>query len=59
MSAIQWEYDLVERPFCEQLRGMGWQWIEGDTQVIAHDLLQAIARVNRTCGKKRCGYVVD
>ena len=33
MSAIQWEYDLVERPFCEQLRGMGWQWIEGDTQV--------------------------
>ena len=33
MSAIQWEYDLVERPLCEQLRGMGWQWIEGDTQV--------------------------
>jgi hypothetical protein len=33
MSAIQWEYDLVERPFCEQLAGMGWQWIEGDTQV--------------------------
>lgn len=33
MSAIQWEYDLVERPFCEQLKGMGWQWIEGDTQV--------------------------
>lgn len=33
MSKIQWEYDLVERPFCEQLAGMGWQWIEGDTQV--------------------------
>lgn len=33
MSAIQWEYDLVERPFCEQLVGMGWQWIKGDTQV--------------------------
>jgi type I restriction enzyme R subunit len=33
MSKIQWEYDLVERPFCEQLRGMGWQWIEGDTDV--------------------------
>jgi type I restriction enzyme, R subunit len=30
MSKIQWEYDLVERPFCEQLRAMGWQWVEGD-----------------------------
>jgi type I restriction enzyme, R subunit len=27
---IQWEYDLVERPFCEQLKAMGWEWIEGD-----------------------------
>jgi hypothetical protein len=30
MSKVQWEYDLVERPFCEQLKAMGWQWIEGD-----------------------------
>ena len=30
-----------------------------DRKVVAHDLLQAIARVNRTCGRKRCGYVVD
>ena len=30
---IQWEYNLVERPFCEQLKLMGWQWIEGDTDV--------------------------
>jgi type I restriction enzyme R subunit len=30
MSTIQWEYDLVERPFCEQLHLMGWEWIEGD-----------------------------
>jgi type I restriction enzyme, R subunit len=30
---IEWEYDLVEKPFCEQLRGMGWQWLEGDTDV--------------------------
>jgi type I restriction enzyme R subunit len=30
---IQWEYDLVERPFCEQLRVMGWQWLEGDVDV--------------------------
>ena len=27
---IQWEYDLVERPFCKQLQAMGWEWIEGD-----------------------------
>lgn len=27
---IQWEYDLVERPFCQQLEKMGWRWIEGD-----------------------------
>lgn len=30
-----------------------------DRKLIAHDLLQAIARVNRTCGPKKCGYVVD
>jgi len=30
-----------------------------DRKVIAHDLLQAIARVNRTYGQKKCGYVVD
>ena len=33
MSKVQWEYDLVERPFCEQLRAMGWQWIEGGKDV--------------------------
>ncbi len=32
MSKIQWEYDLVEHPFCEQLQKMGWQWIEGDKE---------------------------
>jgi type I restriction enzyme R subunit len=30
---IQWEYDLAERPFCAQLKAMGWQWLEGDTDV--------------------------
>lgn len=30
MSKIEWEYDLVEKPFCEQLARMGWQWIEAD-----------------------------
>jgi type I restriction enzyme R subunit len=33
MSKIQWEYDLVKRPFCVQLKAMGWQWIEGDTDL--------------------------
>lgn len=30
-----------------------------DRKIVAHDLLQAIARVNRTSGTKTCGYVVD
>ena len=30
-----------------------------DRNIVAHDLLQAIARVNRTSGSKKCGYVVD
>jgi type I restriction enzyme R subunit len=33
MSKIQWEYNLVERPFCEQLQKMGWSWISGDVDV--------------------------
>jgi len=24
----QWEYDLVENPFCEQIKGMGWEWVD-------------------------------
>ena len=30
-----------------------------DRRLVAHDLLQAVARVNRTATGKRCGYVVD
>ena len=30
-----------------------------DRKIEAHDLLQAVARVNRTFGLKKCGYVVD
>ena len=33
MNRIQWETDIVEKPFCRQLQAMGWQWIEGDTDV--------------------------
>ncbi|MCY2995478.1 MAG: M48 family metallopeptidase [Planctomycetota bacterium] len=33
MARIQWEYELVERPFCRQLHTMGWQWLEGDVDV--------------------------
>ena len=30
-----------------------------DRKIVAHDLLQAVARVNRTFGQKKYGYVVD
>jgi type I restriction enzyme R subunit len=30
-----------------------------DKKLIEHNLLQAIARVNRTYSKKSCGYVID
>jgi type I restriction enzyme, R subunit len=33
MSKIEWEYELVEKQFCQQLKVMGWQWLEGDTDV--------------------------
>ena len=38
---IEWEYDLCEKPFCEQLKLMGWEWIEGDT-----DLPESTERVS-------------
>ncbi len=65
MSNIQWEYDLVERPFCEQLQTMGWAWIEGDLdvpelterssfrEVILKDRLSAaLAKINLRDGKQ-------
>jgi type I restriction enzyme R subunit len=30
---IEWESLLVERPFCQQLQAMGWEWLEGDKDV--------------------------
>jgi len=33
MSTLQWEYNLAERPFCEQLRATGWSWLPGDVGV--------------------------
>ena len=47
MSKIQWEYDLVERPFREQIKVMGWQWFEGDTDVpgfTEHDKFREVPR---------------
>ena len=59
MSKIQWEYDLVERPFCRQLEQMDWEWIEGDLDapeptgrksfrevILADRLSAALARIN-------------
>src|SRR5881628_1904520 len=64
MSKTQWEYDLVERPFCEQLQTMGWQWIEGDKDVpdfteranfrevlLKGRLAAALIKLNRRDGK--------
>lgn len=46
---IQWEYDLVEKPFCQQLEAMGWQWLEGDTDVPElTDLLSGRIRVPKS-----------
>jgi len=33
MAKVEWEYDLVEKPFCEQLKLMGWEWLGGDIDV--------------------------
>ncbi len=68
MSKIQWEYNLVERPFCEQLQTMGWSWIEGDVDVpeltergsfreviLAGRLAAALTRINLRGGWKELG----
>ncbi len=46
MTTIQWEYEVVEKPFCQQLEGMGWQWIEGDP-----DLPETTERINPRAGR--------
>lgn len=64
MARIQWEYDLVERPFCQQLQAMGWQWLEGDVDVpeltertsfcevlLKERLAAALRRINLRDGK--------
>ena len=64
MSKIQWEYNLVERPFCEHLQTMGWSWIEGDVDVpeltergsfreviLASRLASALTRINLRDGQ--------
>ena len=61
---VEWEYRLVERPFCQQLETMGWRWIEGDTdvpelterasfrEVLLRDrLAMALRRINLRDGK--------
>lgn len=53
---IQWEYDLVEQPFCQQLKVMGWEWLEGDIDVPAlTDLLTGRVRVPELEDGRRCG----
>ena len=45
MSKFQWEHDLAERPFCEQLEAMGWQWVEGVAERLMTGLLTGRIRV--------------
>ncbi|MBS1911110.1 MAG: type I restriction endonuclease subunit R [Bacteroidetes bacterium] len=64
MSRFTWERDLVELPFCRQLRLMGWAWLEGDVDVpeltkrasfrevlLKGRLAAALARLNLRDGK--------
>lgn len=64
MTAIQWEYEVVEKPFCEHLRQMGWDWIEGDPDLpettertssrevlLKERLAAALQRINLRNGK--------
>lgn len=53
---IQWEYDLVEKPFCEQLKVMGWQWLEDNTDVPElTDFLTGRVRTSELEDGRRCG----
>lgn len=60
---IPWESLLVERPFCQQLKAMGWTWLEGDTVdptrterqsfrevLLKSRLAAAVHRINRIPG---------
>ncbi len=71
MSKIEWERDLVERPFCRQLQAMGWEWIEGDPdlpestertssqEVLLRGRLAAAIRRRRFVGELKRGDGAD
>ena len=51
---IQWKYDFVDKLFCEQLKAMGSQWIESDTDVSElTNLLSGRARIPATVAAER------
>lgn len=64
MSTVQWEYEVVEKPFCRQMETMGWQWIESDPDLpetterttsrdvlLCSRLAEALRRINLRDGK--------
>ena len=58
MSKIQWEYNLVERPFREQLQKMGRSWIEGDVDVAeftGRESFRDVLLKGRLAEALRCG----
>lgn len=48
MSKLQWDYDLVERRFCEKHKAMGWRWINGDKSGLMTGLVTGRVRVPAT-----------
>jgi hypothetical protein len=50
----EWQYDLVEKSFREQLKAVGWQRLEGDTDLPElTDLLTGRVRVSEHFGVRR------
>jgi hypothetical protein len=46
MRSLQWEYDLVEKPFCRQLKAVDRQWLEDAADMLElADLLTGRVRV--------------
>jgi len=46
MSTLQWEHNLVKKPFCRQLKATDWQWLEDATDMPElADLLTGRVRV--------------
>lgn len=54
MAKVEWEYEIVEKPFCDQLKSMGWEWLEGVTmprktiKILSSPHLSPFEQIRRT-----------